>query len=123
MQTIKLNGQKGDEIALEYKGSTLIVKLDDDAIVPDFVEVLIRALKLDAYRVANTCVDFYHRGTAPEDPFRARFAQSRDLLFESIAPEQSVAPEPEVEQDPDTESETKTTKRAAKKSAKTIEET
>ena len=77
MQTIKLNGQKGDEIALEYKGSTLIVKLDDDAIVPDFVEVLIRALKLDAYRVANTCVDFYHRGTAPEDPFRARFAQSR----------------------------------------------
>lgn len=134
MQTIKITGQPGDEIALEYNGATLVVKLSDDAIVPDFIDVLMRALRLDSHGVARLCIDYYHRYTTPDEAFLPRLATIRDRLFDSLTPSEAdeseqpeesatEAPESEEQSEESATDEPESAPKSAKKTRKTSKET
>ena len=123
MTEIKLDGKPGDEIALVYGDKTLIVKLGENAIVPDFVEAFDKSFDFYAYDFLNSASARYHKYRDANTRLLHVLAAMRDKLFDSLAPapveepeevEESVEETPEAEEENPAESETepkKTTKK------------
>lgn len=86
MTNVKLEGAVGDEIALTYNDKTLIVKLSDDGIVPDFVSAFMKAFAYASYEIADGCVGKYHMYRNAEERLEYALGYARDKLFDSIKP-------------------------------------
>lgn len=139
MTNVKLEGAVGDEIALTYNDKTLVVKLSDDGIVPDFVSAFMKAFPYAPYEIADGCVGKYHNYRDADSRLELSLGFARDKLFDSItppaeeenttatteeAPETETEPEPDSGEQSDAEPETdsatkKTTRKTTKKTTDT----
>lgn len=131
MKEIKIDGKPGDEIALVYGDKTLIVKIGEDAIIPDFVEAFDKSFDFYAYDLLNSASARYHRYREGKERLLLVLAAMRDKLFDTLnpapveEPEETNVEEPEQDAEPETdetepvaeeESEPKkTTKKTSKK--------
>lgn len=86
MKTIEIDGNVGDEITLVYGDKSLIVKLSDDGIVPDFVDAFCNAFPYSAYHILQNGSAVYHKYHDAEPKFRYALSYARDQLFDSIKP-------------------------------------
>lgn len=106
MTELKINGKPGDEIALVYGDKTLVVKLGENEIVPDFVGAFDKAFDYYPYALLNAASSRYHNYRDGKERLLHVLAAMRDKLFDSIAPAPIPIPEPEPdaeEPEPDEE--------------------
>ena len=104
MKTIMLNATVGEEVTLKNGNATLVVKVDADKIVPDFVESVTEVVKNDPRALTFACSGLYQKNMNGEKYLRQVLAQKRDDLFMSIKPEAASA-EPAVTIKPEATSE------------------
>lgn len=96
MKKINLNAKIGDEIELVNGSSTLVVKVGDGVIVPDFVDLLYFVVQSYSGEIMNAARQQFHRSARiSPDQTRSVFAQIRDEIFASIKQE-NPTPEPTV---------------------------
>ncbi len=99
MKTIEIDGNVGDEITLVYGDKSLIVKLSDDGIVPDFVDAFCNAFHFSAYHILQNGSAVYHKYHDAEPKFRYALSYARDQLFDSIKPIVEAVDDDDVEID------------------------
>ena len=99
MKTIEIDGNVGDEVTLVYGGKSLIVKLSDDGIVPDFVDAFCNAFPYSAYHSLQNGSAVYHKYHDAEPKFRYALSYARDQLFDSIKPIVEAVEDDDVEID------------------------
>ena len=99
MKTIEIDGNVGDEVTLVYGGKSLIVKLSDDGIVPDFVDAFCNAFPYSAYHILQNGSAVYHKYHDAEPKFRYALSYARDQLFDSIKPIVEAVEDDDVEID------------------------
>lgn len=108
MTEIKIDGKPGDEIALVYGEKTLVVKLGENEIVPDFVNAFDKSFDFYAYDFLNSASARYHRYRDANTRLLHVLAAMRDKLFDSLTPapvEEPEATEESVEEPPEAEEE------------------
>ena len=99
MKKIEIDGNVGDEVTLVYGDKTLVVKLSEDGIVPDFVDAFYNAFDYAAFDIMNSESAKYHRNRDAEQRLRYALSVARDRLFESIKPiVEAVEDEPEIDE-------------------------
>ena len=99
MKKIEIDGNVGDEVTLVYGDKTLVVKLSEDGIVPDFVDAFYNAFDYAAFDIMNSESAKYHRHRDAEQRLRYALSVARDRLFESIKPiVEVVEDEPEIDE-------------------------
>ena len=88
-KTVVLESEAGQEVTIESKGgSKLVVAIDNDRIVPDFVDAAALAVlsnKADFYVAINKV---FHNERGSREALRATLAAARDSMFDSIKKEQ-----------------------------------
>ena len=107
MEKIEIKGSIGDEVALVYNGKALVVKLSEDGIVPDFVNILIKAMNVNADGIIHSAMRVYHKYPNADIIAREKLGVIRDAIFETI-----VATS--IKQEEEQEAKTKRSTRKAK---------
>lgn len=107
MEKFEIKGSVGDEVALNYNGKTLVVKLSEEGILPDFVDVFIKAMNVNANDIIHSAMRIYHKYPNADIVAREKLGAIRDVLFESVT---AVA----EKQDGETESKSKRLARKSK---------
>lgn len=73
----------GKEVAVNVAGASLVVKVGDGYIVPDFADAMARAIEKNAYVVAKVANEYYHK-QINKDALRASCAFFRDSVFDDV---------------------------------------
>ena len=92
MTKVELKGSVGDEIALVHGENTLIVKIAKDAIVPDVVASVMKAINTDANIVMLCAQNVFHHTINSQNYAKQQLAVVRDRIFNGIKPEIVEAP-------------------------------
>ena len=93
-QTIDINGNIGDEVCLKYGEATLIVKIGDGEIIPDFAAAATKALTSDPYEALASLNNVYHHNRGANEQFAQTMAFYRDRAFDvKVAEKQEEATE------------------------------
>lgn len=93
MRKIELKGKQGEEIELTNgANSSLVIKIDGDKIIPDFVDALSYVVRANPHDVMTAAQRTFHHNVGANEFSRSVFAKIRDDLFASIKVE-----EPETE--------------------------
>ena len=82
-ETSEVVSDVGKEVAVNVGGESLLVKVGDGFIVPDFADAMARAIEKDAYFVMTIANRYYHKqidGAA----LRAACAKLRDAVFADV---------------------------------------
>ena len=88
MQTIEINGNIGDELCLKFGDATLVVKLGDGEIVPDFAAAATKALAAAPYEVLSSLNSVFHNGRGAKERFAQTMSFYRDRSFSAIQPKE-----------------------------------
>ena len=88
VKTITLSAKTGDEVTLVNGGSTLVIKVANDKLIPDFVDITTEVVKANAKDIASACHALHYHHMGAETTLRQLLAEKRDELFMSIKPEQ-----------------------------------
>lgn len=93
MRKIDLKGKQGEEIELTNGANTsLVIKIDGDKIIPDFVDALTYAVVTHPRDIATAARSFMFGAGGDVQRARTIFAKIRDDAFTSV-----VVPDVETE--------------------------
>jgi hypothetical protein len=81
MEKIELQGNVGDEYCLVYGDKTLVIKLTDAMIVPDFVESVTAIADKNPRVFLQVAEDRWHHKLGYIQSVRSRLAQLREEAF------------------------------------------
>lgn len=84
MKKIEIDANVGDEIAVAIGDKTLILKVGEKTIIPDFVESFTQAFMLEPYRLIYALERLYHHEYASEQKVRSVLSEVRERLFNSV---------------------------------------
>lgn len=87
-QTIEINGNIGDEVCLKYGDATLIVKLGEGEIVPDFVSAFVSSVGPSPYALLSALNNQFHGTRGAIEKLRETVAIYRDQRFSKIQPKE-----------------------------------
>lgn len=87
MKTVMLNAAIGEEVTLKNGNASLVVKVANNKIVPDFVDCVTSLVMNDPKPITIACDMARHGHFNAEKTLRETLANKRDELFMSIKSE------------------------------------
>ena len=84
MSEINVTGNVGDVVKLNYKGSTLELKLDADRVIPDVVESVLLAIKEDPNAILVCANTLYRPNVSGEITVRSLLNKLKEQIYLKI---------------------------------------
>lgn len=88
-KTIEIDAKQGEEVVLTCNGASLVVKIGDGEIIPDFASSMVKAIELRPHAVMLATQRVYHKEHGSAHMLRSDVAHIRDAVFESVQPIQT----------------------------------